>query len=92
MNTLTQGIENIVASNGIAISVVGMLIVFAALSIIALSIALIPKLMPLTEKFFPEEENPHAAPVVSQSSDHDEVLAAIAYALFHKQAASLPAK
>lgn len=93
MNNLTMGFENIVASNGIAISIVGIFIVFAALSIIALFIGLLPKLMPLTAKFFPEEEHPHTAtPKASQSSDHDEVLAAIAYALFRKKAETLPAK
>jgi len=92
MNNLTIGLENVFASNGIAISIVGILIVFAALSIIAFSIAMLPKVLPLTEKFFPEEENPHAAPTVSKSSDHDQVLAAIAHALFHKHAESLPAK
>lgn len=92
MNNLTMGVENIVSTNGITISIVGIIIVFAALSIIALFIAMLPKLMPLTEKLFPVEEHPHGAPTVSKSSDHEEVLAAIAYALFHKQAESLPAK
>lgn len=91
MNNLTMGFENILAANGIILSLVGILIVFAALSIIALSIALLPKILPLIATIFPEEDHAHGtAHSASVKSDHDEVLAAIAYALFHKQASSLP--
>lgn len=93
MTDLTMGFENIITTNGIAISIVGIVIVFAALSVIALFIAMLPKLMSLTVKLFPEVEHPHAAtPSVDNSSDHDAVLAAIAYALFRKQTQTLPAK
>ncbi len=93
MNNVTMGLENIVTSNGISISIVGIIIVFSALSIIAIFIALLPKLLPLAEMLLPEEENSHApAPTASKSADHEEVLAAIAYTLFHKHAESLPAK
>ena len=92
MNNLTMGVENIITSNGITISIVGIIIVFSALTIIALFIAMLPKLLPLAAMLFPEEETGHAAPTTSKSSDHEEVLAAIAYTLFHKHTESLPAK
>ena len=91
MQNLTMGFENVIATNGITISIVGIVIVFSALSIIALFIALLPKILPLTEWLLPTEEHAHAS-TASKSADHDEILAAIASALFHKQAASLPTK
>lgn len=91
MNNLTLGFENIVNANGVTIAIMGMLIVFAALAVIAIFISLLPKLLPLLEKVLPVQHH-HAAPAPSQPSDHEEVLAAIAYALFRKQAETLPAK
>lgn len=91
MNNLTLSIENIVNANGVSIAIMGMLIVFAALAIIAIFITLLPRLLPLLEKVVPEAHR-HSAPAPSESSDHEEVLAAIAYALFKKHAEALPAK
>lgn len=91
MNNLAMGFENIVSANGVTIAIMGMLIVFSALTIISLFIALLPKLLLLLEKIIPEEHHQHeAAP--SQPADHEQVLAAIGYALFRKHATSLPAK
>lgn len=91
MNTLNMGLENIVAANGVTIAIMGMIIVFTALAIIALFISQLPKLLPLLGRFFPEGHHHNAAPV-SQPSDHEKVLAAIGFALLKKQTASLPAK
>lgn len=91
MNDLTMGFENIINANGVTIAIAGIIIVFSALTIISLFIALQPKLLPLLGKLFPEEHHPHG-PSSSQTADHEEVLAAIAYTLFRKQAGSLPAK
>jgi len=92
MNDLTMGFENIINANGVMIAVVGILIVFLALAIISLSIALLPKILPLLERLFPEEHPHHSSPSPSQPADHEKVLVAIAYALYRKQAGSLPAK
>jgi Na+-transporting methylmalonyl-CoA/oxaloacetate decarboxylase gamma subunit len=92
MNNITMGFENIVAADGVGIAVTGMLIVFAALALIAIVIALIPKLLPLLEKAFPEEHRHHAPSVASLPEDHEKVLAAIAHALFHREAGTLPTK
>jgi oxaloacetate decarboxylase gamma subunit len=91
MNRINMGFENIVAADGVGIAVTGMLIVFAALAIISTVIALIPKVLPLLEKAFPEEHR-HHAPSTSLPEDHEKVLAAIAHALFHKEAGTLPTK
>ena len=91
MNGLFMGFENIITANGLTIAIVGMFIVFLALAIISLFISLLPKVLPLMAKVLPEVHHHHNSSV-SQSPDHDEVLAAIAYALFRKQAKSLPAE
>lgn len=92
MNHSIMGLENVIAGNGPTIAIMGMLIVFAALTIIALFISQLPKILPLLNKILPEAQH-HAAPVAANhSGDHERVLAAIAYALFHKEAGSLPAK
>lgn len=91
MNSINMGFDNIFAADGIGIAVTGMLIVFAALTFIACVIALIPKLLPLLELILPTEHH-HSTPASPQSDDHDRVLAAIAHALFHKQAGTLPSK
>lgn len=92
MKDITMGFENIINANGFTITIVGIIIVFIALAIIALFIALVPKLLPLLEKLFPEEQHHQHSPAPSQTAEHDEVLAAIAHALFCKSAGSLPAK
>jgi Na+-transporting methylmalonyl-CoA/oxaloacetate decarboxylase gamma subunit len=92
MNSLNTGLENIVAADGIGIAMTGMLIVFAALAFISIVIALIPRILPLLEKAFPEEHRHNAPSSTSLPEDHEKVLAAIAHALFHKEAGTLPIK
>mgnify|MGYP002640318748 FL=1 len=48
------GIQNIVDGHGAAIALVGMSIVFAALSLISVVIAVLPRLLRLVEGLFPE--------------------------------------
>jgi Na+-transporting methylmalonyl-CoA/oxaloacetate decarboxylase gamma subunit len=91
MNNLVLGFENIVYANGVTIALMGMLIVFAALLNISLFIVLLPRVLPLLEKIVPEKHHQHA-PTSSTPADHEQVLAAIGYALFRKNAESLPAK
>lgn len=91
MNKLNMGFENIIAADGTGIAVTGMLIVFTALAVIAIVIALIPRLLPLLDKAFPEKHH-HSAPSASVPDDHEKLLAAIAYALFHKEKGTLRTK
>jgi sodium pump decarboxylase gamma subunit len=91
MNNPTLGLENILAANGFTIALMGMAIVFLALTFIALFISQLPKILPLLAKVFPVEHQ-HAEPAGNHADDHEKVLAAIAYALFHKEAGSLPLK
>lgn len=97
MNAVAMGFENIVDAHGISLSIVGMLIVLLALAIIAICITLVSKVLPLFEKLLPERQS-HSSPATGhgqshgQGADHDEMLAAIAYALFRKETGSLPTK
>jgi Na+-transporting methylmalonyl-CoA/oxaloacetate decarboxylase gamma subunit len=93
MNDLIIDFEKIINTNEIMISIVGIFIVFSALAFISLFIAVLPKFLPLLGKFFPEEHPHHSHGALSgHTADHEEVLAAIAYALFRKTVGSLPGK
>ncbi len=91
MDRLNLDVNNIIAGNGVTISIMGMLIVFAALAFISLFIAILPKLLPFLEKIFPEQHH-HHGPSSTQASDHNKVLAAIGYALYRKKTGTLPEK
>jgi Na+-transporting methylmalonyl-CoA/oxaloacetate decarboxylase gamma subunit len=91
MNNLTMSLDNIFATNAFTISIMGILIVFSALMIIALFTALLPKLLPFLEKLLPEKHHAYESSP-SETPDHEKVLAAIAYALFRKETGSLPGK
>jgi len=90
MDKLNMSYDNIIAGNGISISITGMLIVFAALILIALFISLLPKLLPPLEKIFPEEHHHRSAQ--KKEEDHTPILAAIGYALYCKKTGTLPKK
>ena len=81
MGNLGFGIQNIIDGQGVAIAITGMLIVFAALAIISLFIALLPKMLVLLAKALPEEHH-HAAPHEKQSLDEKALLAAIGFGLY----------
>ncbi|MDH3976062.1 MAG: OadG family protein [Deltaproteobacteria bacterium] len=90
MNKLNMSYDNIIAGNGIGISITGMLIVFSALILISLFISMLPKLLPALEKLFPEQHHHGAA--VKKEEDHTPILAAIGYALYCKKTGTLPKK
>ncbi len=76
-----MGVENIIDGQGVAVSVTGMLIVFFALMFISIFIAILPHVLKLVEKVFPEEEieaNKSLAP-------EESIIAVIAMALYEKK-------
>ena len=75
--------ENIVASNGIAIALTGILIVFVALTLIAAFIALLPKVLNALSFALPPEDAPSPSRRPAASSG-EEVAVAIGYAM-HKR-------
>lgn len=55
-----RSLDNVIAAQGVEITVVGMLIVFAVLIIIAFCIAAIPRLLVLINHIYPECDHHHA--------------------------------
>ncbi len=73
-------LANVSAHHGVAQSITGIVIVFFALSAIALLISLMPRVMKVLAKYIPEE-----APVVkkrAKKTDSDEAVA-VAIAVSH---------
>ena len=85
MEALNSGFQNIMDGQGFAIAITGMLIVYAALTIICLFIAALPKLLVLLEALFPVEHH-HAAPAEKPKRDDTALIAAIGFGL-HKAGA-----
>jgi len=52
-----RSLDNVIAGQGLELTVVGMLIVFSVLVIIAFCIAAIPHLLALINRFIPEREH-----------------------------------
>ena len=78
--------DNVVSGRGIEISLTGMFIVFSALVLISLYIALVPRILAVLAPILPpeKEHSPAAAPAAKRPDDvpESELLAAIGYA-FH---------
>jgi len=84
MGDLNFSWQNVIDGNGIAISIVGMAIVFLSLSLISAFIALLPKVLQALEGYLPPERETHeAAP--AQPQQEDEVLAAIGFVLHQRR-------
>ncbi|MDR4506357.1 MAG: OadG family protein [Candidatus Scalindua sp.] len=75
-------IQNILDGRGFDISITGMVVVFTALALISAFISLLPAILRIVNRIFPQEEASHA-PSLSRSSHtpENEVIAAIGFAL-----------
>ncbi len=83
-------IENIEKGQGITIAVMGMLIVFTALLLVSLAIAVLPKILSLLSGILPPESASVPVARSGKMSDEGEVLAAIGLALhYHQQGPSV---
>ena len=78
-----SGWQNIVDGRGISISLTGMAIVFAALVIITLFIAAVPRVLDVLEPYLPKGHGHHASPSPGEETplDHEKVVAAIGMVL-----------
>ncbi len=72
--------ENVLKGNGVTISITGMLIVFFVLTTITIALYLLPKVLNIVNRVFPEEEE--ESDDSSIVGDDTEIIAAIGYALF----------
>ncbi|MEO2019290.1 MAG: OadG family transporter subunit [Fuerstiella sp.] len=74
-----------ITDKGIAIAGTGLLIVFAALILITLFIAALPRILEAVAKVLPEVPDRHTVPDSSESLlPDDAVLAAIGFVLHHE--------
>jgi oxaloacetate decarboxylase gamma subunit len=74
---LSFSYQNILAGQGFGLAFAGLSIVFVALGLVALFVALLPRVLWVVNHYIPEEHGP-APP---QRADELEVVAAIGYAL-----------
>ena len=74
---------NVSEGNAIAIAITGMLIVFTALALISVFIAVLPKLLSAIETYLPAVKDHHRAPTTAESppSDEEKIVAAIGHVL-----------
>jgi len=81
-------------ARGVAIAIAGMLIVISVLSFISIFIALLPKVLAVVAKVWPEVEhgNAHSGKTHPESllPDDEAVLAAVGYVLHLKAQGKLP--
>ncbi|MBD3419271.1 MAG: sodium pump decarboxylase subunit gamma [Chitinivibrionales bacterium] len=78
----TFSVQNIFDGHGFAVSATGMVIVFFVLAAISIVIALVPHLLVIVNRYFPEKKRKTFASDRPQSDD--SVVAAISAAL-HRQ-------
>lgn len=81
--TTLRGWEAVVKGNGIALSITGMAIVFAALVVITVFIGLVPQLLAWLDPILPKMHTHHAPPSHEEQSatDRERVVAAIGLVL-----------
>jgi len=80
------GFQNISEAGGVGLAVTGITIVFAALILVTLFIACLPRVLPLVNSLLPVVEGHHRAPLpaaspVADTAADDEIVAAVGSAL-----------
>lgn len=78
-----SGFRNVTEQNGVSISLTGMLIVFIALSLISLVLAVLPHVVDKLNNFFPPARM-HNAPAKAEAgaqAEEDTIMAAIGFVL-----------
>lgn len=86
MDKFTFDLKNIADGQGVGISVTGLLIVFAALTLITIFITVLPHILRKLEPYLPKVDEMHAIPDREEGSAvTEQMIAAIGYALFKKQ-------
>jgi len=85
MDNLSFSVQNIVDGQGLAIALTGMIIVFIVLIFISTFIVLLPKILAVIAKKFPETEG-HFERTQEEEEDDGPLLAAIAFVLHQRRA------
>ena len=92
MENLQISFQNILDGQGGGIAITGMSIVFTALGLISLFIALLPRILERFARFFPESEGHGARKRPRVEKDDTEIVTAIAFALHTKMRQHLAEK
>ena len=77
-------VQNIEDGQGVGIALTGMVIVFSVLALISAFIVLLPKVLAVMAKKFPESAGHHAGHV--QAEDDGPLMAAIGFVMHMRQA------
>jgi oxaloacetate decarboxylase gamma subunit len=83
------GWQSIAENDGVAISLLGMLIVFSALAVISLFIGALPKVLAALDPYLPEMHGSHGPPATQE--EEKKVVAAIGMVLHLARQNSGPA-
>ena len=79
--SLSFSYQNIIAGDGSELAFAGMTIVFTALVLVSIFIAVLPKVLVVFNRLIPEVHHHTAAPQQREASDETAVAAAIGFAL-----------
>ena len=79
--SLSFSYQNIIAGDGFELAFAGMTIVFTALVLVSIFIAVLPKILVVLNRLIPEVHHHTAAPQQREASDETAVTAAIGFAL-----------
>ena len=77
--------QNIIAGQGFQLAFAGMTIVFTALVLVSIFIALLPKVLVVLNRLIPEVHHHTAAPKQRETGDETAIAAAIGFALHTQQ-------
>lgn len=79
-------IQNILDGRGFDISITGMVVVFSALALISAFISLLPAVLRIVNRIFPQDEASHAHSLSGGShAPENELIAAIGFALHREK-------
>jgi Na+-transporting methylmalonyl-CoA/oxaloacetate decarboxylase gamma subunit len=75
--------QNVLDAEGISLAVIGMLIVFSALTLISLFIAALPKVLDFLNDYLPEpaHHDSHAGLAGNEPDEEELIIAALGYVL-----------
>ena len=85
MEPLSFSYHNIASGQGFELAFAGMIIVFTALVLVTLFIALLPKALVVVNRLIPEAHLHTAPPPQRQSDDDAAIAAAVGFALHARQ-------
>ncbi len=81
MRDLVFSYQNIIDGQGFSLAFAGMTIVFVALAAVSTFITLLPRILRVVDRYYPEKDGHAPAAARPEASADDEVMAVIAAAL-----------